>query len=682
LDKADHIAAKLLPQLPAAGDVCLVSGDVRWAGALVEALRRRGSRVLYVYIQHSDMPFEYAGFSRAARAVDLAFGVSQHIAKRMSPIFGGRAVFVCPPNVSVPLQGPWPIEPRPLRLCFVGRLSREKRPLDLVPLCQGLSAAGVDYHLTVVGDGELCESLSETLRSLGLSPYVSLLGRLPHPDALRIMEQQHILLILSDYEGHSSVMLEGLARGVVPISTRVSGAEDGIRDGYNGFIVDVGDTAAVQARVLQLYDRPELLENMRRRCRERAQLYTPEMQRECFLAAVALALDRPCKAAQSAETKRPIAQASILERAWMPNVVVRALRKVWRRLRGPPADLGGSRMEIFARETGTLPKTVSIVMATYGRDSVLCESLRRLSAFIELAVEEILVIDQTGKHHPETEAFLSGLDRAGRIRWVQHRPPGVVGAMNRGLREAKGDIVLFLDDDIVPAPELVAAHRRVYEEFPEAWAVAGRVVQPETAGTPETALTASVAGSPGERRADRTRRPGGAVSGLRADLDFHFNGSKPAWVSNVMAGNLSVRRDRALAVGGFDENFIPPVSYRFETDFAKRLVAAGGRIRFEPAAEIRHLRAARGGTRTLGSHLTSASPLHGVGDYYYALKHGKGWDRFRYIARRPFREVSTRFHLRNPWWIPVKWVGECRALAMAVRLHRRARRTGPADGGA
>ena len=142
-----------------------------------------------------------------------------------------------------------------------------------------------------------------------------------------------------------------------------------------------------------------------------------------------------------------------------------------------------------------------------------------------------------------------------------------------------------------------------------------------------------------------------------------------------MAGNLSVRRDRALAIGGFDPDFVPPVSFRFETAFAKRLVAAGGRIRFEPAAEVRHLRATRGGTRIHGNHLASASPLHGVGDYVYALKHGRGLERLGYIARRPFREVRTRFHLRHPWFIPVKFVGELRALFMALRLARGARKT-------
>src|SRR5437868_3122650 len=90
------------------------------------------------------------------------------------------------------------------------------------------------------------------------------------------------------------------------------------------------------------------------------------------------------------------------------------------------------------------------------------------------------------------------------------------------------------------------------------------------------------------RGMDRSPRPG-----LGACLDFPFNSAIPAQVANVMAGNLSVRREMALAVGGFDENFVG-VAYRFETEFCRRLLRAGGRVLFQPAASIHHLRTPTG----------------------------------------------------------------------------------------
>ncbi len=293
---------------------------------------------------------------------------------------------------------------------------------------------------------------------------------------------------------------------------------------------------------------------------------------------------------------------------------------------------------------------LSVVIPTCRRERVLVDTVSALLA-MERPADELLVIDETEHHDPETLRYLKQAEADGRIRWRRHRQPGQVSKLNRGLREARGDVVLFLDDDIVPSSALVEMHRQAHARHPEAWAVVGQVLQPGEEPC-----------SPALRRNES--------SALRRDLDFPFRSSAPARVENVITCNLSVRRDRALAVGGFDENFVPPVAHRAETEFAKRLAAAGGTIRFEPSASVRHLRAPRGGVRIAGSHLASASPLHGVGDYYYALRVGTGWDRLCYIARRPFREVSTRFHLRHPWWIPVKFIGELRAIRMAVRLNQ------------
>jgi GT2 family glycosyltransferase len=204
--------------------------------------------------------------------------------------------------------------------------------------------------------------------------------------------------------------------------------------------------------------------------------------------------------------------------------------------------------------------------------------------------------------------------------------------------------------------------------------VVGQVLQPEdweSDGETSNSAEAGEDRESGERSPNvRAVASGHHSSSLLSDLNFGFSGSRGAWTGNVIACNLSVRKSQFLAAGGFDETFGPPVAYRFETEFAKRLVQAGGSIWFEPTASIRHLRVARGGTRSTGGHLTSASPVHGVGDYYYALRCGQGMERAVYMLRRPFREVRTRFHLRHPWWIPVKFVGELRALCLALKLHR------------
>jgi GT2 family glycosyltransferase len=138
-----------------------------------------------------------------------------------------------------------------------------------------------------------------------------------------------------------------------------------------------------------------------------------------------------------------------------------------------------------------------------------------------------------------------------------------------------------------------------------------------------------------------------------------------------MAGNLSVKRDRALAIGGFDENFVG-AAYRFETDFAMRIAAAGGKIWFEPGASLRHLQLSTGGLRSYGDHRSAPVPAHSAGDYYFALHHlPRFW---RYAATRVVKNVATRYLATHPWLIPAKLIGEARGLLLARKLHRKGRR--------
>lgn len=302
--------------------------------------------------------------------------------------------------------------------------------------------------------------------------------------------------------------------------------------------------------------------------------------------------------------------------------------------------------------------SLSAVIPTFGRNSILVDSVEHMLSLREPA-DEIVVIDQTAQHDARTEAMLGAWQSEGRIRWLRLTPPSIPKAMNVGLRESRGPLVLFLDDDIRPHEGLVAAHRRAHE-VPAVGAVVGMVLQPGEV--------------PVERDESADR-----MSGLWRDLRFPFNSTAPCDVSNVMAGNLSVKKDVALAAGGFDERFVG-VAYRFETEFCRRLLRGGCRVRYEPLGVIDHLRATRGGTRTFGSYLNSPRPEHSVGDYYFALVEGQSGERWRYVVRRFVREVATRYHLTHPWWIPTKLLGELRGLRLARKLvgarKVEARRTG------
>jgi GT2 family glycosyltransferase len=259
---------------------------------------------------------------------------------------------------------------------------------------------------------------------------------------------------------------------------------------------------------------------------------------------------------------------------------------------------------------------------------------------LQPAPAEILIIDQSREHEAETNDRLSALQNEGRIRWIRLPAPSIPHAMNAGLSAAAHDIVLFLDDDIVPDQDLVAAHARAQREG--CAIVAGQVLQPGEGPLPH-----------GEQ-----------------SPRFRFCSSERRFVSELMGGNFSIQRRLALELGGFDENFVE-VAYRFEAEFSERALGAGNRILFEPAASIRHLKAAEGGTRSYGNYLKSIRPGHSVGEYYYLLRSRNTSKRLMKMLKRPLRAVATKHHLRQPWWIPVTLIAEALGFGWAVLLYFR-----------
>ena len=103
----------------------------------------------------------------------------------------------------------------------------------------------------------------------------------------------------------------------------------------------------------------------------------------------------------------------------------------------------------------------SVVVPTYQREQVLCDTIAYL---LDLSYPhyELIVVDQTPLHEPQTEQFL--LQVAPRIRYIQIDKVGTCHARNVGIEAAKGDIILFCDDDIISPPDLLTNHVRHYRD--------------------------------------------------------------------------------------------------------------------------------------------------------------------------------------------------------------------------
>ncbi|MBW2064677.1 MAG: glycosyltransferase family 2 protein [Deltaproteobacteria bacterium] len=265
--------------------------------------------------------------------------------------------------------------------------------------------------------------------------------------------------------------------------------------------------------------------------------------------------------------------------------------------------------------------SISVVVPTYRREETLCETIR---AILKLRYPEweLIIIDQNKRHKPSTEDFLSSLPP--RVRRIKLEKPNLPAARNVGAREAKGSIVLYLDDDITPLPGLLNAHARHYTN-PIVGGVAGRLISP-------TGVVRQI-----DPRYYVSRLP---WLYIRFDQDWGLRE-----VETAPGGNMSFRRELIFQAGFFDEQFVGN-AFREETDFCIRLRNLSYRIIFDPDAALFHHFGTPGGCENL--HL---NPFNQVSfPYYKEFFHNNAYFFFKhiplYLISRPLWDIY-REHVAN-----------------------------------
>jgi len=129
---------------------------------------------------------------------------------------------------------------------------------------------------------------------------------------------------------------------------------------------------------------------------------------------------------------------------------------------------------------------LSVVIPTWNRSEVLATTLERLSAQTLRPEEfEVLVVDDgsTDGTRPTVEALAGAMPYA--LRYLRHENRGPGYTQNRGILEARADLVLIMTDDLWATPHLLRTHVEAHERDPGAnIAVLGRVEQaPELPAT-------------------------------------------------------------------------------------------------------------------------------------------------------------------------------------------------------
>jgi len=264
-------------------------------------------------------------------------------------------------------------------------------------------------------------------------------------------------------------------------------------------------------------------------------------------------------------------------------------------------------------------KSVSAIIPTYRREAVLCQTLANLLQQ-DYPHFEILVIDQTLEHEPETQRYLDDLMGQGKIKLFKVTWASLPGARNYGVRRAQGDIILFIDDDVLLPAGFIAAHVRNYEQA-DIGAVAGRVF--DRMKLSDAAPSFSIDDLPPEA--------------LDPGIGWYYinlvHTVKPQAVLTARGCNMSFRRSLfTMHHLWFDERF-QGSAIREESDFCLRIRSTGFKIWYDPEAHLVHLGEETGGCHDISTRSFQYQITFYHNHFLMGMKNLTSWQALRLFAR-------------------------------------------------
>jgi len=219
--------------------------------------------------------------------------------------------------------------------------------------------------------------------------------------------------------------------------------------------------------------------------------------------------------------------------------------------------------------------TVSVVIATHNRASLLRATLDRLRTQAFASGDEVIVVDNASM-----DATPDVIDRAAEQFPVplyrrHDRSPGKAPALNAAIASARGDVLALTDDDVLVDADWIANIRRVFED-PSIALVGGRV-------DPHWQRAA-----PAWLQVEEEGRYGAMSSPLAL---LHYGDAQDLGQRTAVGANMAIRRTVFESLGGF----APNLGKRRGTllggedhDLCQRAVNAGYHCEYRPELRVQH----------------------------------------------------------------------------------------------
>lgn len=258
--------------------------------------------------------------------------------------------------------------------------------------------------------------------------------------------------------------------------------------------------------------------------------------------------------------------------------------------------------------------SLSVVIPTYNRFDTLkavLDAFKRQT--LSPGLFEVILVDSMSDDG--TEQMVKRFDPKFHFRYIRQENKGRSGARNRGIQEAKGEYICFIDSDIVPEGNFLEEHLKFHQEHSNAAAIGW------------------------ESRIDKLSDLDEAGSNPKRFRIHRPKSKRLTWLY-FLTGNLSVPRKKLLDVGMFDESF---QGYGYEDlELGYRLQKSGVEFYYLPKALNYHVH-----PRSLGEQV-NVMRMAGRNAVKFYRKHGD-W-RIRWLlGMSPFAFAWHGIIAKVPW---------------------------------
>lgn len=136
---------------------------------------------------------------------------------------------------------------------WAGRMENaQKRVTDIVLIAKKLKEQGVDFVINMVGEGSAKAEMQTQVSQFNLQDSFVFHGWQSKAFIEQLLQQTHIYLLPSNYEGYPVAVMEAFANGCVVVSSRVSGIEDLEKEADTQNVLKVFEIGDVNAAVEEI----------------------------------------------------------------------------------------------------------------------------------------------------------------------------------------------------------------------------------------------------------------------------------------------------------------------------------------------------------------------------------------------------------------------------------------------